>query len=243
MEDLYAVLEQASHHSVHTVLERMRSGFVTVSGGHRIGLCGLAAAEEGKNMGFRQLSSLNLRIAREIRGEAVEIVPKLMEGGTLQNTLIVAPPGAGKTTLLRDMIRCVSDGDSVPAQRVGVADERGEIGALWDGTPQMELGRRTDILEGIPKAEGLLMLLRGMNPQVLAVDEITDPTDVEAIVQAAGCGVALLATAHGTSIKGMELRPVYRELFRQNIFRRVVLIRCAESGTREIRVEEIPWFK
>lgn len=242
MEDLYSVLEQASHHSVHTVLERMCSGFITVRGGHRIGLCGLAITEDGKSKGFRQLSSLNLRIAKEIKGGAERIISELVEDGMLLNTLIVAPPGAGKTTLLRDLIRCVSEGCSLSSRRVGVVDERGELGALWQGMTQMDLGKRTDVLEGLPKADALLMLLRGMNPQVIAVDEITEPADTKTILQAAGCGVTLLATAHGTDVEEMKLRPVYRELFQWNIFRRAVMIQIMENGKRKIRVEEIPWF-
>lgn len=240
VDDLYTVLELASQSSVHTVLDRMRSGFVTVRGGHRVGLCGAAVVEQGGISGFRRLSSLNLRIAREVRGLAEAVVPALLEGGVLQSTLILAPPGAGKTTLLRDLIRCISDGRGVPPLRVGVADERGELAAVWEGVPQMDLGRHTDVLDGAPKAKALLLLLRGMNPQVLAADEITDPADVEAIGQAAGCGVALLATAHGSGVKELALRPVYRELLRQNIFRRIVLIRRDKLGGRELKVEELP---
>lgn len=237
---LSTVLEVASQSSVHTVLERVRNGFVTVQGGHRIGLCGSAVVEGGTLINFRRLSSLDLRIAREVKGLAREIGPRLFEQGELSSTLIVAPPGAGKTTLLRDLIRCLSDGDGVPPRRVGVADERGEVGALWEGCPQMDLGRRTDILDGVPKGKALLFLLRGMNPQVLAADEITHPQDVEAMCQAAGCGVTLLATAHGSDIKGLALRPVYQELLSQGIFRKVVLICRNPRGEREMRVEELP---
>lgn len=242
METLYDVLEQVSRHSVHTVLERMKSGFVPIRGGHRIGLCGSCKTEHGKGSGFRELSSLNLRIAREVRGGAESLVSRLQERGELQSTLILAPPGAGKTTLLRDLIRCISDGIGTDAKRVGVADERGELGALWEGRAQMDLGRQSDLLDGLPKAEASLMLLRGMNPQVIAMDEITEPSDVEAVVQAAGCGVTLLATAHGASIEGMKARPIYRTLLRQNVFRQAVLIHCDADGTRSVEVEEIPWY-
>lgn len=239
-EDLYTVLELASQSSVHTVLDRVRNGFVTVHGGHRIGLCGTAVTDTGKIVGFRTLSSLNIRIAHEIKGSARPLIPQLLEGKKLQNTLILAPPGAGKTTLLRDLIRCLSDGDGVPIHRVGVADERGELAGLWEGEPQMELGRHTDVLDGAEKASALLMLLRGMNPQVLAMDEITHPTDVDALCQAAGCGVALLATAHGTTVESMNLRPIYRRLLRQGIFRRVIRIERGSNGERWPGVEELP---
>ena len=239
-DDLYAVLELASQYSAHTVLDRVKNGFLTLPGGHRMGLCGTARVERGEVEGFQTLSSLNIRIARERKGLARAIAPRLMGEDGLESTLLLAPPGVGKTTLLRDLIRCLSDGDGVPAMRVSVADERGELAAAWEGTAQMDLGRQTDWLDGAPKAEGLLLLLRGMGPQILAADEITRTEDVEAICQAAGCGVSLLATAHAKDVKGMTLRPVYRELLRKNIFRRAVVICRDEDGKRIMKVEEIP---
>ena len=239
-EDLRTVLELASQSSVHTVLDRLRGGFVTVCGGHRIGLCGTVRTEGGRITGFGALTSLNIRIAHEIRGSARAVAPQLMGRNGLESTLILAPPGGGKTTLLRDLIRCLSDGDGVPVHRVGVADERGELAGIWAGEAQMSLGRHTDVLDGGPKAQTLLMLLRGMNPQVLAVDEITHPADVEALTQAAGCGVALLATAHGNNVKDISFRPVYRQLLRRNIFRRVIRIDRGPSGERRPVAEELP---
>lgn len=236
---LYDVLEHASRHSVHTVLERMSSGFVSVKGGHRIGLCGVAVTEEGTCRGFRQISSLNLRIAREKTGIAEPIAAQLFREGRMENTLIAAPPGAGKTTLLRDLIRCLSGGHTVPAQRVSVVDERGELAAIWEGVPQMEMGENTDILEGVKKGEAIPMLLRGMNPQVIAVDEITDFEDVKRIKEAAGCGVSIVATAHGKSVKEMRLRPVYRELLECGMFRKAIMIERIRNGVRSIAVEEV----
>lgn len=235
-DHLRQALENATQASAHTVLDRVRQGFVTLRGGHRIGLCGTAACKEGEIVTLRYLSSLNIRIARQIRGQAARLLPELTEDGRFVSTLILAPPGAGKTTLLRDLIRVLSDGEGIGPHRVGVADERGEIAALWRGEPQLDVGRRTDVMDGCPKAQGLSILLRGMNPQVLAADEITDPQDAEALVRAAGCGVELIATAHGASKKTLQQRPVYRGLFEAGVFRRLVVIE-RQRGGRAVRVE------
>lgn len=235
-EHLRQTLENATQASAHTVLDKVRRGFVTLRGGHRIGLCGTAVCREGEIVTLRELSSLSIRVARQIRGQAVPLLPELTEGGRFVSTLILAPPGAGKTTLLRDLIRALSDGDGIAPHRVGVADERGEIAALWRGEPQLDVGRHTDVMDGCPKSEGLSILLRGMNPQVLAADEITDREDAGAMIQAAGCGVELIATAHGGGAGDLRRRPVYRELLSAGVFRRLVVIQRA-GPARRIRVE------
>lgn len=238
-EDLQTVLELASEHSVHTAMERMRAGYITVRGGHRIGICGEVIRDHGKIVGYRRPSSLNLRIAREVKDCAKGLAARLLVEDRLPNTLIIAPPGAGKTTLLRDLMRRISSGEETPSRRVGIVDERGELASLWNGCPQMDLGPRTDVLDGVSKAEGMLLMLRGMNPQVLAVDEITHPDDRNAIALAAGCGVSVFATIHGRDQSDLRLRPVCRELMQMNIFRAAVLVECGQDGKRSWRVEEI----
>ena len=235
--DLEQLLELASRASVHTVLDQMRRGYLTVEGGHRVGLCGTAVLRGGEIFNLRNLSSASVRVARQGLGAAEPVWDKLTgPDGCLESTLILAPPGAGKTTLLRDLIRMASDGVHMAPQRVGVADERGEIAALWNGRPQLAVGRRTDVLEGCPKAQGLMMLLRAMNPQILAADEVTAPEDVRALVTAAGCGTALLATAHGRDREDLTRRPLYRELMEARVFRRLVYIR-PQQGARRYEVE------
>lgn len=235
-QDLRNVLEAASRASVHTVLEQARQGFITLRGGHRIGLCGTVNRSGGEIRSLRYLSSLSIRVARAVEGQANELIPQIVENGRFCSTLILGAPGSGKTTLLRELIRVLSDGHGTRPFRVGLADERGEIAALWQGEPQFRVGRRTDILDGCPKAEGLLMLLRGMNPQILAVDEITHPDDAAALLEAAGCGAGLLATAHGESLSDLKQRPVYRTILGEGIFRRVIVLSC-ERGRRGVRVE------
>ena len=228
-QDLELLIEIASRASVHAVLPQLREGYLTIEGGHRLGLCGTAVLENGQMRNLRALSSVSIRIARQRPGAALPLLSGLMEGGRLCSTLIAAPPGMGKTTLLRDLVRCISDGEGTPPLRVGLADERGEVAALYGGVPQLRVGRRTDVIEGCPKAQGAMLLLRAMNPQVLAMDEITAPEDVAALLTAAGCGAVLLATAHG---EGAELtrRPLYRRMLEERIFQRVVSIQRTAQG-------------
>ena len=236
--ELEQLVEIASRASLHTVLDQVRRGYLTFEGGHRIGLCGTAALREGEIHALRAISSANLRIARQVKGAAAPVLDGLCPGGRLADTLILAPPGLGKTTLLRDVIRSVSEGEGCTPLRVSLADERGEVAAMYSGRPQLEVGRRTDVAEGCPKAQGLMLLLRAMNPQVLAVDEITAPEDVGALIAAAGCGVTLLATAHGEGRAGLERRPLYRPLLDEGLFR--FLVRIRREGERRIyTIEEL----
>ena len=236
--ELEQLVEIASRASLHTVLDQVRRGYLTFEGGHRIGLCGTAALREGEIHALRAISSANLRIARQVKGAAAPVLDGLCPGGRLADTLILAPPGLGKTTLLRDVIRSVSEGEGCTPLRVSLADERGEVAAMYSGRPQLEVGRRTDVAEGCPKAQGLMLLLRAMNPQVLAVDEITAPEDVGALITAAGCGVTLLATAHGEGRAGLERRPLYRPLLDEGLFR--FLVRIRREGERRIHtIEEL----
>lgn len=236
--DLYSVLEIATKASAHTALERVRQGFVTVRGGHRLGLCGSVVSKDGMIHNMRSISSLNIRIARQIPGIGNELLGAIRANRTVPSVLVLAPPGAGKTTLLRDLIRGLSSGVAGVPLRVGVADERGELGAMWDGVPQLDLGPHTDILDGCSKAEGLMMLLRGMNPQILAVDEITAPGDIDALRTASGCGVSLLATAHGKSIRDLQTKPLYGKLLHNKIFQVLLCIEMI-NGVRRYRLEEI----
>lgn len=238
-EELRRVVESATQSSAHTALDRVRQGFVTLRGGHRVGLCGTVVRKDGQTVTLRELSSLSIRVARPVTGLAEPLLPGLMEEDRFLSTLILAPPGAGKTTLLRDLVRALSDGAGCPPQRVAAADERGEIAALWRGEPQLYVGRHTDVLDGCPKAEGLPILIRGMNPQVAAVDEIARPEDVEAVVDASGCGVAVLATAHGAGVKDLRRRPALRALLEAGVFRRLAVVE-RRGGARRVRVEALP---
>jgi len=235
VRDLEMTLELATRASVHTALEKVRQGWFTIRGGCRIGLCGQAVWEDGRVKALGTLSSLNLRLARAVPGCAGEVYRSLTASGPFPSTLLLAPPGLGKTTLLRELVRMLSDGGT----RVGLADERGEVAALWQGMPQFDVGAHTDILDGCPKAQALLMLLRGMNPQVLACDEITAGADCAALGECANCGVKLLATAHGADLDDLRRRPLYRQLLDRRLFDAVVTIRRLEDR-RCCQVEAIP---
>lgn len=235
-QDLNTVLERATQSSYQSAAEQLRRGFYTMRGGHRIGVTGSMSVREGRSLAFRELSSLAIRVARAFPGIAGALEDKLLEGGRFPSTLILSPPGMGKTTLLRELLRLLSDRFSL---RCGLADERGEVAALWRGVPQLEVGVHTDVLDGCPKAEGMLLLLRSMNPQILAADEITAPEDVRAVTMAANCGVAVLATAHAGDPAELKRRPLYRELLEQNIFRRVILIRRDDAGNRSYALEAL----
>lgn len=238
-EELRQVVENATQASAHTALDRVRQGFVTLRGGHRVGMCGTVACRDGQIITLREISSLSIRVARCVEGPARPLLPELMEDGTFLSTLILAPPGAGKTTLLRDFIRGLSDGDAGPPRRVGVVDERGEIAALCQGEPQFYVGRHTDVMDGCSKAEGLSMLIRGMNPQVAAVDELGGGEDARAVAEAAGCGVAVVATVHGTGVDGLRRRPACRALLELGVFRRLVVLE-RRGGVRTARTEALP---
>lgn len=231
---LLDVLELATGASVHTVGESIRRGFVTVSGGLRIGLCGtVVPGPEGRVAGLRELSSLAIRLPRAVPGCGAAAFEKLWRED-FPSTLILSPPGGGKTTLLREWVRRLSERGT----RVALADERGEVAGVWKGSPQFSLGPCTDVLTGAPKGEGGLMLLRAMNPQLIAMDEITAAEDLEAVERIANCGVRLLATAHGGGVFELRGRPLYRRLLHLGIFRRAVVI-TGRGAERRYGVTEL----
>lgn len=211
--------------------EEIKQGFLTIEGGHRIGICGEAVMDEyGRIQTIKYVSSVNIRIAHEIKGVAERIMKYIYEGNQVKNTLIVSPPGAGKTTLLRDLIRQVSTGNEKQrGMSVGVVDERGEIAACFQGIPQLEVGPRTDILSNCQKKWGLRMLLRSMAPAVIAVDELGGAEEIELIQQITGNGCAVIATIHGESLEALKQKEILGELWKQQIFRNMIFLSKKEN--------------
>ncbi|MCC8181429.1 MAG: stage III sporulation protein AB [Clostridiales bacterium] len=236
-EHLRQTVELATHASLQGLEGKLAAGFLPLAGGHRLGLCGTASLRDGRICAFRSLSSVNIRVAFPVPGVGAAILSRLMDERRFCSTLILAPPGEGKTTLLRDLVRLLG----LDGIRVGLADERGEVAARRDGVPQLDVGPLSDVADGCPKGDGLLLLLRSMSPQVLAVDEITHPADAEALCQGANCGAAVLATAHGSGREELERRSALNPLLEQRVFQYLVTIR-RRDGIRQYRVEPMPCF-
>ncbi|WP_062357031.1 stage III sporulation protein AA [Bacillus kwashiorkori] len=222
--DSEQLLNKISHHSLYTLEEELKRGFITVEGGHRIGLAGKVILENGQVKAIRQISSFNIRLAKEVVGIGDELVPYLFDK-QWQHTMIIGPPQTGKTTLLRDIARIITTGvkeKNIPALKVGIVDERSEIAGCVNGIPQMTFGVRVDILDACPKAEGMMMMIRSMSPDVLVVDEIGRKEDSEAILEAMHAGIRLVMTTHGNSFADLKKRPTLQPILEQKVFDRFI---------------------
>lgn len=212
--------------SVYAYEEQLRQGFVTLPGGHRVGMVGEVWLENGHIGGFREISGMNIRLARAVPGVALPFMRYVISGGRVLRTLIASPPAVGKTTLLRDMVRLLGEGVAgLLPQNMGLADERMEIAAVYQGEAQLDVGSRCDVISACPKAEAIMMLLRSMGPQVIVTDEIGSAADRRALAEVLNAGVSVIASAHGGSLAELRMRPEIRELLEQGFFERVILLR------------------
>lgn len=223
--EIRETMEYISNYSLYAYEDEIRQGFITIQGGHRVGIAGKIILDNEKIKSIKYISFINIRLSHQIKGCSDKVMPYIEADKEIYHTLIVSPPRCGKTTILRDIIRQVSDGDDRrEGLNVGVVDERSEIAACHLGIPQNDLGIRTDILDCCPKASGMLMLIRSMSPRIIAVDEIGSREDIEAIEYVINCGCKLMATVHGNSVDDLRTKPVLRKLVEERIFERYIVL-------------------
>lgn len=234
-EEILNILQAICENSIYTYQKQIAEGFVTIQGGHRVGISGSCVIENGKVININYVNSLNFRISRQVIGVGKKVLKHILdlEEKNLYNTLIISPPGAGKTTLVRDIVRQVSSGIKdykFKGLNVGLVDERGEIAALYKGVPQNDVGVKTDVIENVSKAIGMKMLIRSMAPQVIAADEIGNYEDVEAINYAICSGCKGIFTAHGSTFDDIYLNPVLKNLINVKIFEVIIFLDVKNKG-------------
>lgn len=241
-DDCAKLLDLLTNHSVYSYEEELKRGYITIAGGHRVGLAGRTVLEQGQVKLLREISSFNIRIARERIGCASSLLPILAdENGGIRSALLVSPPQHGKTTMIRDLARLISTGSapglrSQRGRKVGIVDERSEIAACVKGVPTFDVGPRTDILDRCPKAEGMMMMIRSMSPEVLIVDEIGREEDALAVNEALHAGISVLSTAHAAGIEDIQRRPVLHHLFLAGAFSRYIVLRKTSGGVQPAAV-------
>lgn len=228
-DDLSQTLNSLIQFSYYAYEEDLAKGFVTISGGHRIGICGKAVIKDKEPVLIKEISSMNIRFAKEIKGCANKLIPKLIKNNSPSNTLIVSPPGCGKTTLLRDIARLLS----IRQIKVAICDERSEIAGMYNSIPSFDLGPRTDILDGCDKSHGIPMLIRSMSPEVIITDEIGKKGDLEVIQNCQNAGVKLITSIHGSSIKDLS-NSYIMPLISSNVFDNIIVL-SKEDGPGTIK--------
>ena len=248
-EDVDQTFQIICKYSIHTFMDDITKGFITLRGGHRVGIVGKTIIEDGKVKNIKHISSLNIRVSREIRGCSDKILEHIIKSDNqVNNTLIISPPQCGKTTLLRDIVRNLSNGNEkygFNGTKVALIDERNEISGSYLGIPQMDIGIRTDIIETCPKDIGIMMLLRSMSPNVIVTDEIGNESEIKALYTALNGGVSLITTVHGDSIEDIQNRKELSRLLDKELFKKIIILSGRKGpGTLEkiYDLEEKRWY-
>lgn len=230
-DEIAAVFNHICNYSPYAYESQLRQGYLTVAGGHRVGIFGQTVMEGNKVVLMKQVQFLHIRIVHEVCGVAKELLPFLYEDGQILNTLVISPPGAGKTTMLRDIARMASDGNPFhPGLQVCIIDERSEIAGSFMGVPQNRVGIRSDVLDGCPKAVGMLMAVRAMGPQLIVVDELGLKEDYDALLCASGCGIHLLASIHGNDLDDVWKKQGNERNVLKEIFQRFLVLSWQKTG-------------
>ncbi|MDU5111862.1 MAG: stage III sporulation protein AA [Clostridium sp.] len=237
IDDLKQILVRISNYSLYAYEEEIRQGYITIKGGHRIGIAGECVLNKGEIKTIRNISSLNIRICHEVKGCSNEVMKYITKNDSILNTLIVSPPKCGKTTILRDMARNISNGMplyNLKGKKVSVIDERSEIASCFNGIPQLDIGIRTDILDNCFKKDGMIMAIRSLSPEIIICDEIGTYGEIEALNMAFNSGVNIIVTIHGYSIDDVYKRAVFKELLENSILDRIIILSSRKGpGTIE----------
>lgn len=219
-EDILNILLGISKNSIYSIQNDINNGFLTIKGGHRVGVTGEVVLEEGRIKNIKNISSMNIRIAREVIGAANKLMEYVVNDNEVSNTLIVSPPGCGKTTMLRDLIRQISN----VGKNIALIDERGELASMYEGKAMLEIGVRTDVMSFCPKHIGMMLVTRSMGPDIIATDEVGSSLDVEAIKNATLTGVKLLLTMHGRNLNDIKKNKKIMEIITEGYFDVIVFL-------------------